>query len=660
MLEQISYIDDCDTLGQREKRTDIHNGGLSIILRLFADALQTLVSVYQKILEFYKVAYEILTRSGAKLVLKMIRDNERLPNIVQDFLKHAETLRKLVEKATWEVVEDIKTMLYDSESKFLRGNKWWTHAHMTLVARWLGSDKLTLQSQYHASLEEVRNNAACDFLLQNPTFNTWYSASDAQWLALLGDIGSGKTVAMSFLVDELNRRNEYQIPKPKTCYYYCRDDQSGQVGPMFSTLILALLQQLPGLKKTFFEWYKQNQTAGVLEPQTNARRLGKFLETALETLDRPIFVVIDGLDECDRESRKMLFTLLTTLSRKTQRLKILLSSRPEEDILRQLDSVAKIDLTSDMHRDALIVRHIVGMQLDYLSEDVRALIIKVLSPMAQGSAIWTKMAVHHIEIRNVSALGPMRLLLKDIPLPEELSKLYLTMISRQSSDVPENKDLVASAMVLLAGAWRPLSIQELSWAVAMATRRHEVTTVAALAQWVDHGRVLRLVHPFIGQIDYSDVGKRQIRLVHHSVKEFIIRDWSSLQDFTTLTAFARKDTKKQIESPEAFILDVCIRYLLLDEIGSTRLFSEEQLAINELPQEADLFEDAHSTEYDPHCTWEVWEEDMIRFDPTERGLGEFFVYAGESLDRTLQQHSEWKSPTLRGDREPMSSGLGST
>ena len=50
-------------------------------------------------------------------MIKMILENDRLPNIVQDFLRHAETLRKVVQKATWEIVEDIKAMLYDRESK---------------------------------------------------------------------------------------------------------------------------------------------------------------------------------------------------------------------------------------------------------------------------------------------------------------------------------------------------------------------------------------------------------------------------------------------------------------------------------------------------------------------------------------------------------------
>jgi hypothetical protein len=45
---------------------------------------------------------------------------------------------------------------------------------------------------------------------------------------------------------------------------------------------------------------------------------------------------------------------------------------------------------------------------------------------------------------------------------------------------------------------------------------------------------------------------------------------------------------QRVESLEAFILDICIRYLLLHEIGNTDLFSEEQVAIAEQPQELDI------------------------------------------------------------------------
>jgi Cdc6-like AAA superfamily ATPase len=103
-------------------------------------------------------------------------------------------------------------------------------------------------------LQDLRNDEACEFLLSHPNFTTWYHASDSQHLAILGEMGGGKTIAMAFLVDELNLRNEHQLPRPKVCYYYCRDDETGQAVHIFSALILALLEQLSGLKKTFYEW----------------------------------------------------------------------------------------------------------------------------------------------------------------------------------------------------------------------------------------------------------------------------------------------------------------------------------------------------------------------------------------------------------------------
>ncbi|KAF2703360.1 hypothetical protein K504DRAFT_495505 [Pleomassaria siparia CBS 279.74] len=594
MLKQISYIDDCDTLGQRVNKTDIH---------------KELVCVYQKILEFYRAAHEILTQRGRRLAMKMVLETDRLPNIVQDFLAHADTLRKLIEKSTWEIVEDIKSMLYDHE-----------------IARWLQSSRMNQQARYHNHLKELRSDEACKFLLTHPDFTHWYNAPDSQLLLVLGEMGCGKTVAMTFIVDELNQRNGCQIPRPKVCYYYCRDDETGQAVNILSGLILALLEQLSGLKKTFYEWYKENQASGILDPAASASKLGEFMELVLATFDRLLFIVIDGLDECDRASRRTLLQVLEKLLKKTPRLKILLSSRPEEEILEQLDQTTRIALESNVDRDNVIVRHTVQEQLSYLSDDVRELVIGTLSRLAQGSAIWTKMTVELIEVRQIKALAPMRLFLENMSLPGQLSELYTTLLSRNSSNDPENAELAALALKLLAAACRPLSIQELAWAVALAAAQHEINTIAALAQLVDHQRVMSLIYPFITRVDFADLRKRQVRLVHQSVKEFVIRDWSYLKGFDTSTGSSQAIAPR-IESLEAFMLDICIKYLLLQEVGTVPLFSDEQIAIDELPQEVDLFSDRESFEYNVECTWEVWEEDMTCYDPTERGFGEFFVYA---------------------------------
>jgi hypothetical protein len=119
MLEHIQYIDDCDTLGQKEDRADIHKVRqitLSILRMTMSNVLQALVSVYQKLLEFYVSAHGLLMKECARLLFAVVSDNSTLPSIVADFLKQASQLQKVVEKATLDIVTDIKAMLYDEKS----------------------------------------------------------------------------------------------------------------------------------------------------------------------------------------------------------------------------------------------------------------------------------------------------------------------------------------------------------------------------------------------------------------------------------------------------------------------------------------------------------------------------------------------------------------
>lgn len=588
--------------------------------------------MYRQILEFYKTAFEMLTRRGAKLVMKIVLETDRLPNIVQEFLRHANNLGNLVQKATWEIVEDIKSMLYDRESKSST-SACWVHTDIALVARWLGSGRMSQQSQYHTSLQEIYAEDACKFLLRDHEFINWYRAADSRQLMILGDMGCGKTVSMAFLIDTISRRSEHQLPQPKLCYYYCRDDESGQATQILSALILALLEQLPGLKKTFFDWYKQAQVSGIFDPATNIRKLGGFLQHVVGGLDRPLFIVVDGLDECDRSSRNILLSLLRDLTEMTPRLKVLLSSRPQEEILEQLGNTARVDLASNTERDRIIVTKTVETRLSYLTEDVKALVIERLSGMAQGSSIWTRSIVELIECRGIRALVPMSRFLKTQTLPRGVSELYDVLLSRCTSDDPENHALAMTALRVLATSRRTLSILEVSWAAMLGVASEEATTVAELAQLVDHKRLINLIQPFVSRVDLIDVKKRQVRLVHQSVKEWIIDYWvpglSPVRNAAPFITPNEAATRRRLESLESHMLDICVRYLLLDEINSINLFSEEQVAVQNLPQTSDLFGSVGEgpIDYDVNCSWEAWEEGMIRYDPIERGLGELFVYA---------------------------------
>ncbi|KAJ4247812.1 hypothetical protein NW762_013021 [Fusarium torreyae] len=601
MLEHISYIDDCDILGQRENRTDIH---------------RALVSVYQKLLEFYVSAYELLSKRRTKLVLAMVSDTGKLPDIVKDFLTQAEHLRSIVAKATFDILQDIKVMLYDDR-----------------ISQWLGRDKLSQQSLRHVALQSPRADSACEFVLQKPEFKNWYQALDSQQLAILGDTGSGKSVLMSFLVDQLSQRRHHQLPRPMILYHYCQNDETGHALYIFSSLIMSLLQQREGLKKHFFDWYTEDLRTGNFEPSTNAHKLFEFFQRTVEELDRPLFLVVDGLDECDRGSRNILLKSLQGLSQKTSGLKVVLSSRPWSEILDQLDGVPKIYVGTDPARDRIIAEKTVETELSYLAADVKQLVVERLSNFAKGSAIWTQIAVKAIVESKHRAHGRIKKFLNDMPQPRDLSRLYADLFMRCAGEDPEAQNMAATALEIVGTARRRLSILELAWGVALGTADPDVTTVAELAELVDDQSVMAVIQPFVAGIDFSDLKKRQVTVVHQSVKEFILNDLAfsrpGLQSVEKFPAAGDKTAAPPVASRlENKIFNICVRYLLLEEINHIPLFSDEQVAMQELPQELDLFsDDDDAATYDADCSWENWEEGMVGYDPADRGFGELFVYA---------------------------------
>lgn len=126
-------------------------------------------------------------------------------------------------------------------------------------------------------------------------------------------------------------------------------------------------------------------------------------------IDRPIFIIVDDLDECDTASQNNLLKLLKILLERNSWLKPILSSHSQEETLEQLDktATARIELGSNTQQDDIIVEKTVELQLSSLSENVKALVIEKLSHLAQECAIWTKMIIELIDTRKIRAFNPM-------------------------------------------------------------------------------------------------------------------------------------------------------------------------------------------------------------------------------------------------------------
>lgn len=603
--------------------------------------LQALVPVYKDLLNFYIAALDILTSKAFVLALVCDQLNQRLPTIVSDFLTHASLLRDNIGNATLELVTDIRKLLQDNKSKLPTEER--SHLRKTLryhaVQKLLGVDKDKQRSELHSGFRGLRASDACEWIVADPKFIDWYNATTSDQFVVFGHMGCGKTIITAHVIEELIRVNKHKLPRPFICYHYCVNDDSGKVLYVYSSLPPQLLDQQEGFKVEFDRWYDRTWKSERLDPAQSSVDLGNFLSACVESLDRELFVVIDGLDECDNESQNELVTLLGSLSNKARRLKVFFSSRPQEGIEKLLQGATQIRWNPTRERDAIIVEHTVKRCLREFPPAIQSLVTERLSELAEGSALWVRLTIELIQKRKIQAIGPMKSFLADIPLPAALSELYAKLFAHETGDDPANEQLATSALEIIAVAQRPLNILELGLAVVLNDPCAEIRTVEQLKEHVDERRVLSLLQPFLLPVDFEDVKKRQVRLVHQSLKELILRDAPSNWSRSQTTAKGLKANKQLIRQRqpklEASLLRVCVKYLLFDEFDQNDLLSEEQKTVQsleEMPQFElfDDFNDGGEQAGSSGASKDLINEEeakKIYYDPVQRGFSEFYVYA---------------------------------
>ena len=145
-------------------------------------------------------------------------------------------------------------------------------------------------------------------------------------LVILGKLGSGKTVLMANIVDDLILTQ----PKGTVAYFFCRHDisESLRAKTIMGCLVRHLLQQSPNIDKILENLdaagYLSNNEIGFEHLEQNTLFAGpSFLPHH--------YFVLDGLDECEFEEREIFTTLLTRL-RKKFNLRICISCRTDFNI----------------------------------------------------------------------------------------------------------------------------------------------------------------------------------------------------------------------------------------------------------------------------------------------------------------------------------------
>ena len=297
------------------------------------------------------------------------------------FREHRKSIEK--EAGISHMIEAADTRALIRANQLQLGEQRMLDSHERLLSNIPSVDHEAKQSK----LRKLRYDGTGEWLLENCMYQGWEQGIDSSYLCCHGIPGSGKSVLASAIIDRLVSRSDFS--KAKVIYYYCdyADQRTLQTTHIFGTL----LQQLLGghIPKDL-----ETQMIGAFQNGRHVPATDTILRLVCSAMNENAvtFIILDGLDECDRAAQEDIMTLLNQLEalQKTAA-KVFITCRDEDQILRSLPQFSRIHVTAaTVNRDiecfiaGSVQSRIANGKLKVRSPGMEQEIVSELTSKAQG------------------------------------------------------------------------------------------------------------------------------------------------------------------------------------------------------------------------------------------------------------------------------------
>jgi hypothetical protein len=359
-----------------------------------------------------------------------------------------------------------------------------------------------------------RTEHTCEWVLRNESFRAWREGS-LRSLWIRGGPGKGKTMISIFLTQQLE--NE------KCIYYFCAagDTRRNSAAAVLRGLLWHLLSRHPDLASKLRQWSEAEEH--IQQIVDSAETLWNILmELTSDLTPAQVFCILDGLDECDQESRSWLATKLASWSRSDNacKLRVLVVSRS----MPNLNSMSHINLDSDeAHGVSTDVESFVTTNVKELSEQIpmdQSILERVKQTLMERSAgtfLWIGFAMTELR-KAVNELEVLEIIHSQDRLPTGLPAIYGRTLS---SIKIAHKETTINILRWVTISAVPLSPAELAVAVHCIPMHSQDLETAIRNQ-------IELCGPLLE-------AKAKVRFVHDSVREYLtladIDTESVLEDF---------------------------------------------------------------------------------------------------------------------------------
>jgi ankyrin repeat protein len=416
-------------------------------------------------------------------------------------------------------------------------------------------------------------SGTCEWLLQHETFKKWERFNqEVFWIK--GKPGSGKSTLLNHAFTNQKLSPSARESDLVLSFFFHGRGGDLQKTPLgfFRSLLHQILKQLPDclsdLVDSFENKCKEIGKYGE-KWQWHPRELWYAFESSVPEIlkGRSVWLFVDALDECGEDNAKdlvkkfkLLFKRANALSVGTNHLHICFSCR-HYPILGS-PGIAEVCLEEENRADICTY---VQSELSSSEEQIPSTIQNSIIERASGVFLWAQLVVKQIHKLAIEGAGPNHIKAAVDSLPEDLESLFKELIRGMK---PASVRLIQ----WIHFATRPLSIEELRWAMAIDAGCSSLQTCQNAMDYVpDDKRMRQRIMTLSQGLAEVTLGSRThiVQFIHQSVKDFFLdKGFLALHDnFVPI--------KTAIGMSHLYLFNTCIRYLAMEEVEKSTIGTDE-------------------------------------------------------------------------------------
>ena len=381
--------------------------------------------------------------------------------------------------------------------------------------------------------KQTRKTGNTSLFNRSTTYQDWKGRGDSSTLVYTGKLGSGKSVLLANMVDDINLHIQNKCTF--VAYFFARHDtpESLKARTIIGSLAYQFLRVIPNLNLA-----GPAQSLDMTRPTLDVEKIFNLLRHALPA-DFKAYVILDGIDDCDDTEREQLTQHLHKLQ-VTFKVLLCISHRVESNsllkhYLKKLTAATSTSIPDNNPdiEDFIEAELAICIQSRKLVLGDPSLILEIRDALQGGSKgmfLWTALQIDSLCYMKTD--DTIRQALRD--LPKDLSETFSRILNRsRESGEPYQKRILE----LVTAAQRPLTAEEL---------REALSVVPGDATW-NPAKALNDVFSVLaccGSLLIKDEEDFTIRFVHHSVKQFLLDGGKASE--ATITTLGVKRTMSEI------------------------------------------------------------------------------------------------------------------